>query len=1172
MNYILSSINVCKQSFSFRSVSTILLLFLLSDSLSAQINIEKTAQRDTEDITIDTLKSGEEFIYKISISISENLVADLVIDDIVSEYLEPVDIDSEEEGIQPDISINEGVFTKNYENPNSSSSYINPLQTDGNLRFTQAGPIPAGSSTQILIRMKVKDEHFGTLCPPSVDLINTVRASSATAQIPVEVSAVHIMPVVSDFLYAMVNRSKGCILSNDATLYEIEFKRTTNGVGNVSIENFWLEDLVLPTNAACGYSFNAAWLQFGGVTPLTECTIAGNKITPNLPPDFVYENDSNHSTLRFYIEVNYNNCPVGTQIENQAILHYQVPNCPELLETKSVDRVDEVIASCSGGDTFYKTTSVTTVSEKENQCFETKNVVGLAKGTFMGGCRFSQDLFFESKILRTNIVLVDTFPEEVSVDYLRWHLSGASNGFTIEILLEDGFTWKDITEKNPGTNRVSYGNDPDEAKGIRITADRVWPSTPLRLRLSGLINSGVTATPPQIIENCAYAYKGTTPQEVQTTCASFETIDEDAILLMGLQNTRYMPAIEIVNKKDSYFPSDKITYRLSFGNQRTRNIEGLTIENQLLSFGNSDEVQFNLVENSIRYAFFDPPWNNVLPSSPINYTTTIPSELGGGSTVELPTVNNNKLTWNFERFPSDCLLNMLFIEYTVEIDPESQPGEICNGYSIFSADEKWPYNGPKKIAPDCNTVVLGAAQLIATKEIEPPNPAPETRAKYTITFSNEGKVGIKNIELLEILPYQSDQLIFNTAVPRGTTCEGVLQLSTVPDFTPTPELIEFTNSTQPDLEWIGRQDISGDPIWESTATNDTRGFRAFLGAQILQPNEKRSFSFFVDIPATAEIECTVCNTIVFRGYRADDDTPILAAELEPACFEIGDPPCEVPPTCGTISIKAMEGISQDTENKDLYYICSNTAANLLADANFNNCQSSWEYSFDQENWLLLGQSNTQQSTGILPNTDFPMETSSIFYRVNCLPSDLTCKPCQSNTIEIQIQEAINAPIINGTAQICIGTTTTLTITDPQAGTSYEWMDNTTSVGMGTSYTASTNDCYQVQATNNCGVKKSDYFCIKTCEFQPVIKCVSGNMDCTEIGTPITLSGCEILSTCNPDQLIYTWLIDGEPHSTTDCMLTFTPANSATNIVLQVVDEVTGCQASSSIYMVKVCGD
>ena len=1178
MNDLLPIITSCKRSISFRFVVIFILSLTLSASLSAQIEITKTAHRDTEDIAIDTLKAGEEFTYKISISISENLVDDLVIEDIVSEYLEPVDV-SDKPDIQPDISINEGVFNNNYENP-EGTPYINPLE-NGNLKFTQKGPIPAGSSTQIFIRMKVKEEYFGNLCPPGVDLINTVTASSATAQGSFEVSDVHTMPVESDFLYAMKNTAKGCILSNDATLYEIEFKRTTNGVGNVSIENFWLEDLVVPTNDACSYTFNAAWLQIGGVTPLTECTITGNRITPNLPPDYIYENDSNHATLRFYIEVKYNNCPVGTTIENNATLHYQVPTCSELFMTDPITRVDNVIIDCPGGDTFLKTTRTLKVSEKEGQCFESRYVAGLAKGTFTSCCRVNQELLYESKILRTNLVIIDTFPEEVDVDYLRWHLSGASNEFTIEILKSDNI-WYDVSKKEDKSDAVDYGEnqnicnpeqkEAEAAKAIRITVGRVWPDTPLKLTISGLIKPDGATAPSQIIENCAYAYKGTSPQEFQTTCASFETGDEDAILLMGLKDTRYMPSKVIINERNSYFPSDQITYRIAFGNQKTRDIEGLTVTDQLLSFGISN-ARFNLVENSIRYAFFDADWKNIVPDGGITYSNTIPSELGTGSTVDLPTLgitgNNNTLTWNFEKFPSDCSLNMLFIEYTVEIDPDSEPGEICNGYSLFSADDKWPYNGPKEITSTCNTVVLGAAQLIATKEITPPNPAPGTRAKYTITFSNEGKVGIKDIELLDILPYQSDRLIFNANVPRGTTCEGALQLSVAPEFTPTPAQIEYTNSTQPDLAWIGRTDIIGDPNWGSTATSDTKGFRAFLGPQILPPNQKRSISFFVDIPEAAEEECLVCNTIAFRGYRADDDTPLLAAELDTACFKIG-PPCATPTICGRIDVLPSAGISQDAANTSRYTICSNTAVNLMADTSFTDCSPTWEYSFDQESWTSLGSFNSQQSTGILPNANFPIGVSSIFYRVSCLPTESEC--CQSNILEISIQEEIAKPLISGASLTCEEAATVLSISNSDSEVTYEWFANNEVVGMDNTQTITSSGCYQVVASNACGTKSSEYFCTKTCVFQPVISCDSATNGCTETGEPITLNGCETLATCTTDQLTYTWLIDGEPHSTTDCMLTFTPANPATNIVLEVVDEITGCQASSSIYMVKICGD
>lgn len=253
------------------------------------------------------------------------------------------------------------------------------------------------------------------------------------------------------------------------------------------------------------------------------------------------------------------------------------------------------------------------------------------------------------------------------------------------------------------------------------------------------------------------------------------------------------------------------------------------------------------------------------------------------------------------------------------------------------------------------------------------------------------------------------------------------------------------------------------------------------------------------------------------------------------------------------------------ENAHVYQICDGEDAEIGVDEPFDNCVEHWQYSSDRIDWIdiPLGVSNQIQNTNTLFNDDF----KPIYYRIICLPEnhpDSGCEPIFSDTIRIEQKSIPAMPEINGNDYVCMGESTNLTVSNPDADLSYTWYCNGLSIGTGTSVMADKEACYWVVGTDGCYKVQSEEICLSVCEIQANISCPLPPNECACLGDPIFLSAenSQASSAC-PGELFFEWSVDGGPPFGGVTIFEHTPDAGGTTYTLTAMDDETGCQHTVS---------
>ncbi|MEM6316288.1 MAG: hypothetical protein AAF960_01385 [Bacteroidota bacterium] len=308
-------------------------------------------------------------------------------------------------------------------------------------------------------------------------------------------------------------------------------------------------------------------------------------------------------------------------------------------------------------------------------------------------------------------------------------------------------------------------------------------------------------------------------------------------------------------------------------------------------------------------------------------------------------------------------------------------------------------------------------------------------------------------------------------------------------------------------------------------------------------------------------------TVTNCGGKSLTVTECIQIDPRPICGTIGD--AAAPPHL----IEILTDL--DPNANRVYTICPFNDAALEIKTNFQNCIPQWQYSFDLTNWQGLGYSNSQQNTNVLPADFWPTGTDSIYYRISCRPlSDPSaCEPCNSDTLKIKLRAAPDTVMIAGNSPICPSGSTTLTVTNPQTSAippvNYTWLKDGVVVGTGTSFSASQDGCYWVEASDSCQVTPSNQFCLDVCEVIPIISCPLMPNECAYLGQNIVLSGCDSESSCGNAGMTYQWAYNnGTLISTNGCTIEHLPATSGTTYTLTVTD-ANGCSATATRF-VKPC--
>ncbi|WP_020571278.1 LamG domain-containing protein [Neolewinella persica] len=349
--------------------------------------------------------------------------------------------------------------------------------------------------------------------------------------------------------------------------------------------------------------------------------------------------------------------------------------------------------------------------------------------------------------------------------------------------------------------------------------------------------------------------------------------------------------------------------------------------------------------------------------------------------------------------------------------------------------------------------------------------------------------------------------------------------------------------------WVTTPGPNTTVTWSVTDENGTSP----LPAQ----NQNTAFSYTYTAPALSA-PLDLCFTAVVTNCNGKSGTAksCIRIDPEPECGLIDAMPLGSPQNLTLVS----------TTPHPTYEICPGDDAIIGIDpANpFDKCIPQWQYSFDQITWVNLGFSNTIQNTNILPSHLWPAGAARIFYRIECAPlsNPSGCLPCYSNLIEVGLMSAPLAGTITGSTRECKeDLPTTLMVSTPQVGVTYQWLHNGLPFGTGPSQTVTEAGCYWLEASNGCQTTVGNKHCLEVCETVAVLSCPLTPNDCARLGDPVTLSACDSYSTCQPSgPMVFAWYIDGvfQPAETT-CTLTFTPPVAGSTIRVEVTDPVTGCE-------------
>lgn len=245
-------------------------------------------------------------------------------------------------------------------------------------------------------------------------------------------------------------------------------------------------------------------------------------------------------------------------------------------------------------------------------------------------------------------------------------------------------------------------------------------------------------------------------------------------------------------------------------------------------------------------------------------------------------------------------------------------------------------------------------------------------------------------------------------------------------------------------------------------------------------------------------------------------------------------PVDPKPKCGTIIGCDPNLTLVGTSPILSYEICPGKDAKVCIDQPFTDCIPHWEFSFNNVTWVSLGNTNAVQNTNTLPCDDvgspyqWPLGQQCIYYRIVCYPlshpQPSGCDPCYSNVIKVCLKPTPITPIVNitGNNPICKTSSSLLSVNNPQAVT-YTWYCNGVVVqsGLLTTYPATQQGWYWVEANNGCEIVESNHIFLTVCEVEAAITCPLYPNPCAKIGEEIHLSGCFSKSTC-PGTLTYSW--------------------------------------------------
>ncbi len=814
------------------------LLTLIASALVVMLSLGATPMHArqpslsiSKSASVDTVDTGVLFTWTISYSISStnDPAYDVVITDV----------------LPPQLLLAAG-NVQLIGNPQTASTSYNPIT--GAAVFTMVNPLPAGSSGQLQINAMFPPGTTpnGTIACNTATITASNAATVTSNQVCVVARAVHRFTFQKDH-YA------GNAL-NGTVIYRLRvINPTGNSIGGLNLNGATFSD-TLQTGAVY-------------VSATGTHTVVGQVVTWNLG-NLVVSPWYNPWYVDYFLTVQY-------------------PS-PPFTQGQSV---------CNTG--WLKGTPVGwtgTFAQKDSACLTLvapQPGVQLLKGPYYSpmtnrvpGCTG----FYSLTPGNTGNVAVDSFkvtdvlPQEVMVTSFSTgsYTNFPSNSVTIRYRTTVNPSW---TTAGPfvGYQNISVYGTPSSTNlglpsGVYLT-ELQWDygtapvgfatSIPAYIYFTLLTNNYVTnalVVPGNIVTNCAtltwqYASAPGTPV---THCKQFTVDNPQPVLSLNKAELSQGP----------YFPGDTIQFRIRFWNIGAAALTGVVVTD-VLPVG----LQY---ANTVSYAG---------GGGGPNPTTLGPSISTAGQTV----------TWSFSQpFPAAaCGTGTNFwydIVFNAVVTINTPPGTVCNTYTIAATNH--PTVGSNQACVVINSVPTMESQKLVRGSLDSTytlagSTVAGGSADYQLTVTNTGNVTMKDILIVDILPFPGDVGVINWSVSRGSTWQANL---IAPITAPPGTSVYYSMETAPcrsDLGLSGPLGCTG-PVWYTYAgligggynITQVRSVKLDFGTLQLSPGQSVAVTWPMTAPAGIPVGQLACNSFGYRARRADNNALVGPAEPLKVCVQI----------------------------------------------------------------------------------------------------------------------------------------------------------------------------------------------------------------------------------------------------------------------------------------------
>lgn len=489
-------------------------------------------------------------------------------------------------------------------------------------------------------------------------------------------------------------------------------------------------------------------------------------------------------------------------------------------------------------------------------------------------------------------VLEDTLPHEVDISSFRLNAGSGLINYSIFIALASApNTYIPIAQSIPSgsyplTQLTPYIPAGDRVAKIRIEAQSLNIQNSLHtLQLFGVTNS--TAVPNSIFINTATATSGNVTKTAQV---STDVTGRSDLLV----NKNFVPSLS------AYSPLDEFEVYLRGSALNTITIHPILIDlmpNALRYVENSEYFLYYDLETDTTYDSRNPNFPIALPTREI-----IPNFAGTGQTL---------LRWSFLDFilPYGSYIQVIFKVFVI-IDPpnsfinkgyEGNPGNnLLFVYTSVSDPLDLDGDGLTTTdllsASEVNGLVLTTSEFLLRKLVKGQLDLdystfgltiPGGDVNYQLQVTNNQPLDLRDIEIVDILPYVGDTGVILTNQQRGSqfniyatsavTAEIVNLIGQPVD--PNPAIvIEYSTSNDPK-----RFDELGNPIgtgdWSLTPPQDIttlRSVKITTGPNVILHSYDR---LVVNLGAKTPVGAPL-NNIAYNSYAVRANK-IIAGELEP---------------------------------------------------------------------------------------------------------------------------------------------------------------------------------------------------------------------------------------------------------------------------------------------------